>query len=247
LKTDLRVAAHGLARLTGGRDATAYRAGLTRAVILSALGNHQEAVATATRALALSPFSSEAYLVRARVRLFGGDHDGAAWDVERGLAVQPQQTSLIELHGILRLAAGDARGALGDFNKAITGGALDGIHAHKAAALLALGECEAAVSEWSLALRRDPELPQAFLGRARAYLQIRVWDLALADLEQAASWARSDPRLEIGILVAYLRCLPHRFDRLPRFLTLARRTARDLWGSLSTSTGGFDRVPEMGP
>ena len=67
---------------------------------------------------------------------------------------------------------------------AIDCGAIDRIHLHKAAALMALGRTEKAVQEWSLALRRDPELPEAYLGRARAHLSLSRWDLALADLEQ---------------------------------------------------------------
>jgi hypothetical protein len=99
--------------------------------------------------------------------------------------------------------------------------------------LLALGELERAVDEWSLALRRDPELPGAFLGRARAQIQLRRWDPALADLEQAASWAHSDPRVELEIVTAYFQCLANRLDRLPRWLVLVDRTARDFWALVS--------------
>ena len=66
-----------------GRDAVAYRAALTRSVILATLGRHDEAVAAATWALALSPFSPDAYLIRARVLSpSGGDRRAAFADVE---------------------------------------------------------------------------------------------------------------------------------------------------------------------
>ena len=107
-----------------------------------------------------------------------------------------------------------------------------GSHLHKALALAALGQAEAAVQEWSLALRRDPELPEAYLGRARVQLGMRRWDLALADLEQAASWAQSDPWLELRIVAAYSRCLHSKPDRLPRWLALAHRTLLDFWRSI---------------
>ncbi len=55
------------------------------------------------------------------------------------------------------------------------------------------------------------------------------WDLALADLEQAASWAHADPRLELAIALAYFECLKYRVNRAPRWLALAERTARDFW------------------
>jgi serine/threonine protein kinase/predicted Zn-dependent protease len=232
LHADLRAAADGLAPLAAGRDQAAFRATLTRAVILAALGRQSEAVAAASRAIALSRFSSYAHLIRARVLAFGGDRDAAARQVESGLAIRLDEPGLIELHGALLQAGGDSRGAIEDYNRAIAWGALDGVHVRKASALMTLRDYGGAVRDWSLALRRDPELPEAFLGRARAHIQLSQWDLALADLEQAASWANADPRIEVAIAASYLRCLAEKPDRLPRFLTLARRAAAHMWHSL---------------
>ena len=233
LTADLRAAAYGLDQLALARRDETFRASLTLAVILAAQGRHQTALAAATRALQVSPYSTRAYLIRARVRAFGGDNHGARADIAKGLSIQFNEPGLLELKGVLRAQAGDYRGALEDFNTASVWGAQDRIHLHKASALVALNRVEAAVQEWSLALRRDPELPQAYLGRARAHLQLQQWDMALADLEQAASWAHSDPRIELGIVSAYFQCLGKRTDRLPRFLALAFRAATDLWGALA--------------
>jgi eukaryotic-like serine/threonine-protein kinase len=133
---------------------------------------------------------------------------------------------------VLKAESGEPSAAIEDFNKAMFFGALDRIHIHKANALVALGQIEAAVGEWSLALRRDPELPEAFLGRALAQMQLSRWDMALADLEQAAAWAHSDPRIELKIIAAYWGCVRNRPDRFPRWLSLAQRTARDVWNGL---------------
>ncbi|HZW30453.1 MAG TPA: protein kinase [Isosphaeraceae bacterium] len=228
LRADLRQAVDRLARRAAGPDLGAYRAGLSRAVLLAALGEHDAAVAAASGALALSPFSAEAYLIRARILACSGDRRRALHDVERGLAIAAEDPGLIDLRGVLRLAAGDPRGAIQDFNRAMAWGALDGVHAHKASALMALGEPSAAVQEWSMALRRDPELPESFLGRAQAHIRLQEWDPAMADLEQAATWAQSDPGIELAIAASYCLCLGERPDRLPRFLTLARRTVVDL-------------------
>jgi tetratricopeptide (TPR) repeat protein len=202
-------------------------------VILAALGEHDAAVAAATRALDLSPYSPRAYLIRGRVRAFGGDRQGARDDVERGLNIQFNEPGLLELRGVLRAADGDPHRALQDYNQALVSGAFGRIHVHKAPTLVALGLVEAAILEWSLALRRDPELPEAYLGRARGQVGLGRWDLALADLEQAASWAHADPRIELGIVAAYFRCLRSRPDRLPRWFALAYRTACDVWGVLA--------------
>jgi serine/threonine protein kinase/Tfp pilus assembly protein PilF len=233
LRVDLRAAADGLDRSAKLSTEESYRAGLTRAVILAALGEHAAAGTTASRAIKVSPYSPRAYLIRARVRFHAGDHEGACSDVERGLAIQFNEPGLLELRGLLRAAAGDPLRALEDFNKALESANFDRTHMHKARALVSLGRIDQAVLEWSLALRRDPELPEAYLGRARAQMLLGRSDLALADLEQAASWAHADPAVEVGIVTAYFHCLKDRPDRARRWFALACRAARDVWGLVS--------------
>jgi eukaryotic-like serine/threonine-protein kinase len=88
------------------------------------------------------------------------------------------------------------------------------------------------LAEWSRALRRDPELPEAFLGRARAYFLLGEWDLGLADLEQAAAWGHGDPRIEAAVTLSYLQGLPMRPERFSRLLIHLRRAAADCWRAL---------------
>src|SRR4029450_6495281 len=74
LRADLRAAAEGLAGRAAGRGVGGDRAHRPpRPLTLPPRGEHAAAVAAAGRALALSPFSAEAYLIRARVLAFGGD------------------------------------------------------------------------------------------------------------------------------------------------------------------------------
>ena len=235
LAIDLRAAAQGLERLARGNPRETFRASLTLAVILAAQSRHAAAVEAASWALRASPYAPRAYLIRARVQLFAGSIEGARADVERGLAIQFNEPGLLELRGVLHARDGDHRAALEDFDTAIAWGARDGVHQHKAAALVALGRDFQAVQEWSLALRRDPELAEAYLGRARSHIKLGQWDMALADLEQAASWANSDFKVELGIVVPYFQCLRTRPERVPRFLAVALRAATDLWGSIATS------------
>src|SRR5262249_19751698 len=109
-------------------------------------------------------------------------------------------------------------------------------HVHRADALVALGRIEDAVYEWSVALKRDPELPQAYLGRAQCYIRLLIWDRALADLEQSAAWAYGDPPLQITIMLTYAYCLPERPDHLGRWLLLLERTARQGWDLLTRTS-----------
>jgi tetratricopeptide (TPR) repeat protein len=229
LDSDLRAAAMALYRTAQTQKVESYRASLCLAVILAALGHSDQALEAADRALGVSSSSPRAYLIRARVRNHFHDFRGARDDVDRGLRIQFDEPGLLELRGRLQAQDGKPEAAIKDFNASAFSGAVDRIHMCKASALGALGKFEAAVDEWSLALRRDPELPEAFLGRALAQMQLARWDMALADLEQAAAWAHSDPRTELLIIAAYWDCVKNRLDRLPRWLALARRTASDVW------------------
>ena len=232
LALDLKAAALSLGTSAQAHPDRAVRDYLNQAIILASLYRSREAQEAATRALSASPQSPRAYLIRARVRYFGGDRPGASQDVERGLQVAPNDPGLLELRGVLQAANGDTRGALESFDQAAHWGALDRIHMHTAEALEALGRDMAALREWSLALRNDPDLPAAYLGRARLAIRLKDWELALADLEQAAAWAQFDPPTELAIAAAYLKCLPTHPNRLARWAVLAARTIRDVRGSL---------------
>jgi eukaryotic-like serine/threonine-protein kinase len=227
LTVDASAAVLALEKAVQARPDSTLRECLNRTVLLAVLGRGKEAIEAGTLALAASPQSPRAYLIRARVNSFLGDRAGAEADVERGLSILPNDPGLLELRGILQAAAGDPGSALESYNEAIHWGALDRIHIYKADALEALGQNLAAIREWTLALRIDPELPQAYLGRARLAIRLKNWNLALADLEQAASWALADPPTELAIAAAYLLCLPSEPDRFSRWLALAGRTIRD--------------------
>ncbi len=227
LTGDVNAAALALEKTILSRPGATLRDSLNRAVLLASLGRKREAIDAATQGLRASPQSPRAYLIRSRVNYFLGERVQARSDVEHGLAIQPNEPGLLELQGVLQAAAGDPRAALESYNRAIQWGAVDRVHIHKALSLEALGQNLDASREWTLALRRDPELPQAYLGRARLAIRLKNWDLALADLEQASSWAQSDPPTELAITAAYLRCMPSQPDRFSRWLTLAGRTVRD--------------------
>jgi tetratricopeptide (TPR) repeat protein len=233
LEADLAAAAEAIARRERGDQDEAYRSRLTRVVILSALGRHAEAIAEADRALADSnQKSATAHLIAARAARRAGDRARAAAEIGRGLALQPDEPGLLELRGVLQVEDGRPAPALADLDLAASRSDDPFARAARAEALLALGRIDEAKSEWTAALARDPELPSAYLGRARCYLSLgspSSRELALADLEHAASWSQDDLGLEFRILAAYARCLPDRPDRASRWLTLLHRATAHAW------------------
>lgn len=222
LTADLRAAADRLRSAAEAPDPEiALPARLSRAVVLAALGD-PDACPEADRALALSPSSSAALLVRARVRRFAGDGRGARFDVERGLAQDPDSPRLLALRGALKADAGDFSGALADLDRARALGGDRTIHSPRATVLMALGRPMLARAAWSQALAADPTDPVAALGRAIACARTGAGDQALADLEQAAGRASDDPLTLCRVALAYTSFLPDHPDRLERAGTLAR-------------------------
>jgi tetratricopeptide (TPR) repeat protein len=206
----------------------------TIAVFLSALGD-PTALAEANRAVALAPVA-DAYLVRARVRHRGGDLEGARQDVESGLALEPADPRLLEVLARIETETGHARAALILLDRALARDALETLHVAKALALMALDQNEAAVAEWSLALKDDAQDPRIYLGRARALLRLGRWDRATADLEQAIHWAGDNPGLLFRITLASAACLPAHPDYFPRWLVHARR----VWSALASAASASE-------
>ncbi|WP_337176860.1 tetratricopeptide repeat protein [Paludisphaera sp.] len=232
LRADLVACERRIAETAPEGPEAAYRARLTRAAILSALGRHAEARSIVRDALEDSKGSSAgAHLVASRIARRASDPDEALLLVERGLARDPDDPELLELRGTLRIEAGDVASGMSDLDLATARSDSASAHAARASALRSLGRPEESLREWSRAIRRDPESARAYLGRALCWLDLPepLHDPALVDLEQAASWARDDAGAEIGVVLAYARCLPERPDRLPRWLAFARRAAVRAW------------------
>ena len=222
LVADLRAAA---SRLRVGNGLAGPSPRLARAAMLGALGDHAEAVREADRAIALAPTLPEAWLLRARVRRRAGDRGGAAADVTQGLALAPGDARLRTLRGILLVDRGDALAGREALDLALATGGGGPAHAARARALRELGRVDLAIGEWTLALRDDPEDADAFLGRARCFIQLGRWEAALADLESAVDWSGGRPAVLGPTTLSYAACLPRRPGHLSRVLGLACRIA----------------------
>jgi Flp pilus assembly protein TadD len=219
-ETERKLRARG-AEMRSERSASSVHR--TRAVILSALED-PSAESEASRAVELAPDSPDAFMVRARVRRRSGKREGALSDVERALSLSPGDPRLLELRGALKTEAGKPEAAIVDFDRAILRGAPSSIRVPRATALMALGNYELAIRDWSLALEDDAEEPEAYIGRATALIRLSQTDRALVDLNQAIDWAAESPALLTRITAKYAFCLGDRPDRLSHWLRLAART-----------------------
>jgi eukaryotic-like serine/threonine-protein kinase len=196
---------------------------MIRAAVLSALGNHTEALAEADRAVALGPLSAEARLLRARARRRAADPACAMADVESGLALAPGDTRLQTLCGRLLIEEGRPVEALATLDRAVALGAGQRARAARAEALWILARYQESMADWTLALRDDPEDADAFVGRARCFARLGRWEPALADLESAVDWSYDRPAVLARAALVYATCLTERPNRLSRVLGVAFR------------------------
>ncbi len=156
--------------------------------------------------------------------------------------LKSNQPGLLELRGVILTETGHPKDAVELLDQVVSLSPNHFAYLHKATALMALKRYEEAIHECTLALHRDPELPQAYLSRARCYIELLIWDRALADLEQAAAWAHGDLRLQTGIMLTYAKCLQERPEQFGRWLLLLQRTFRQGWDVLTrtaVSTGVY--------
>ena len=119
-------------------------------------------MAAADRAAALSPFATERGssaprpLVRRRSPRGRRRSPGT-------LVNRPDDPGRLELRAALRLAGGDPRGAIEDYDRVLARAARWN-PPRQGRGPVGPGDYHAAVDQWSLALHRDPEFPEAYLG-----------------------------------------------------------------------------------
>jgi serine/threonine protein kinase/tetratricopeptide (TPR) repeat protein len=213
---------------TGDRSANeaAYSTHRLRAVLLSALDRHADALAQADRAVATAPLAGEALLTRATVRRRAGDKAGALADLDHALRLVGETAPLREARGRLLTEMGRPSDALTDLKNAVLADGGPSVSIAVAEALAELGRTAEAINHWSRALSADPHDPEVLLGRARCCLRLGQWDEALADLETAAALSSSQPRRLAEVAQAYSLCVVRYPDRISRVLTLTRRAAQ---------------------
>ena len=167
--------------------------------------------------------STSSYLLRGEVRLRAGDRLGALADVERGLILDRDDPELLVFRGRLAIENGKPDAGLRWLDLAILPGATGMAQSWRARALIDLGRTEEAVHAWTAALASDPEDAPAYLGRARAFRRLGLWENALDELERAAERTPDGSADFIRVTLDYLACIPVHPDRLPRVASLVLR------------------------
>ena len=206
LVDDLRHAAEAMAGPPPDPEPSPVPRMLTRAVLLSVLGESAEAEDQASDAVLVAPDAALPRLVRARLRHRSGDLDAALADLDAALSLRPDDTDARTLRGQILAESGRPAEALAELNRSQAIGSDDAaLHRARAVALAALGRVDLAILSVTEALDRDPHDPRLSLLRARLHRRLgRIW-AARADFDHASSWSSDRP--ELRLLVALSRSL----------------------------------------
>jgi tetratricopeptide (TPR) repeat protein len=162
--------------------------------------DYQGALDDFSRAIQYEPSRWQAYQERARVLIILGDREKALPDLDKALGLNPRAADALTMRCVVRGTLGrDLRAGLADCDAAIgAGGATAGRMSNRGMIRLLLGMNEGAVWDFSVALAKNKDDPQALQGRGIALR--RLGRQEEADRDFAAS-----ERLSPGITQRYAR------------------------------------------
>lgn len=158
-----------------------------RAQVHRARGRLDAALTDLDQALRLQPGDPTGWLVRGQVLRAQADFAGAVQDFSTAIRHDPSSAEAFTWRAEARVHMGDVQGALQDARRGIELGPNALAHALAGELELATGGSAAAWAHFDQALRLQPDLARAHLGRAQLRPAEQV-DLALADLDAAEAY-----------------------------------------------------------
>jgi tetratricopeptide (TPR) repeat protein len=140
-----------------------------RALLLTAKGEHDQAIASYNEAVRLIPNDAIILSNRATARYRKGDHDRAIADFDRSLALKPRDNVTFRGRGNAWFRKGDYDRAAADFGAAISIDPKDAVaYNNRAYAFERKGDLARAVADFTEALRLDSKSTPSLFGRGRA-------------------------------------------------------------------------------
>lgn len=171
-----------LATKTIQRDPKHSGAFNTRACALHSLGRYKEALPDFDRALELNQSDPLIYANRGRTLYSLQKFDAALKDFDTSVKLDPKSDDNIRWRGHANGALGKSAESLADFQQAVALKPIALNHAMVSRGFRMLGKLQEAVKAADTALGLDPKNSDAFRERARAYISLRSFSEAEADL-----------------------------------------------------------------
>jgi tetratricopeptide (TPR) repeat protein len=166
-------------------------AGLARA----AQGDYAGAIASYTKAIAVSPKFAPAYCARAESREAQGDLADAVADLNQAIALNPGYAEAYDNRGLTENAVGDLVDAVADYGRAIefnpkAGDAFN----HRGEAEEKEGRLDEALADFDRAVALNPDYAQAYSNRGAVKVTRGDFAGAIADCDRAIALNPHDAR-----------------------------------------------------
>jgi tetratricopeptide (TPR) repeat protein len=164
---------------------------INRAVALHDKGQYVAAKADANSALRLEPFQAIGYNTRGVILQRIGDDAAALQDFDKALELDPRLSWAYNNRGFIYNKLGDTERAIQDYNRAIEYGSVLAIK-NRAMARYDAADYRQAMSDFSEALKRDPNDSLLYAYRGLTHAALGEVSAATADCEIAARMSPND-------------------------------------------------------
>jgi tetratricopeptide (TPR) repeat protein len=131
-------------------------------------GDFECAAAQFSKAIAIFPDYTDAYLGRGKARQAAGHSEAALTDFERAIALDPTSDLAYISRGGIARARGDSQNALADFTRSIHLHPTSDAYYQRGLTYQALHQAKRALDDYDLAIAYDPGAPHIYLARAIA-------------------------------------------------------------------------------
>lgn len=183
---------------SGRKDLSTAVAYYDRGVIYDDLGQRQKALADFSAAIALRPTYGEAHSARAAARLASGDAQGAIADLKALLGIDPAFPDAHYHLARAYQAAGMTAEAQSEYATALKTNPKAYVYEGRGILNMNSGHTEAAIADFSAALKAKPDRVSSQVDRGQAYLAAHDYEAALADFESALKSAPGNAAATVG-------------------------------------------------
>ena len=162
-----------------------------RGVAYRKLGEFDRAIQDYDRVIQLKPKSADAYYNRGNAYRKLGEFDRAIQDYNKVIELNPADTEAYTNRGVAYHKKGNLDKAIRDYNRAIDLNPkyAEAYNNRGVAYYYHKGDFDTAIRDYNRSIELNPEYAQAYSNRGRAWLHLREWEKAKADLITAKNMA----------------------------------------------------------
>ena len=158
------------------------------------------------RVIAVRPRDAKALALRGLASGAAGDSKRALADLDASLEIEPRNAFALGLRGNVLMHLGQLGDAIDSFGRSIAEKPLARVHFDRGFAHELNGDLQRAITDYSEAMRLDPELVDAACARGQACQQTGDFRGAVKDFDHCRKWKPDDPRATLALAWLLATC-----------------------------------------